>query len=53
VRDDIDPALAARLISGVMDGIQLQWLLDDTVDMVALFDEFVRGYLLPPAEPRR
>jgi AcrR family transcriptional regulator len=47
VRADIDPALAARLISAVMDGIQQQWLLDDTVDMNALFAEFVRGYLLP------
>lgn len=47
VRDDIDPALAARLISAVMDGIQLQWLLDESVDMVQLFDEFVRRYLHP------
>ncbi|MCS3443893.1 TetR/AcrR family transcriptional regulator [Microbacterium phyllosphaerae] len=47
VRDDIDPALAARLISAVMDGIQLQWLLDDSVDMVALFEEFVGRYLHP------
>ena len=49
VRADIDPALAARLISAVMDGIQQQWLLDESVDMNALFAEFVRGYLLPPA----
>jgi len=28
-----------------MDGIQLQWLLDESVDMVPLFEEFVRGYL--------
>ncbi|GAA3643115.1 TetR/AcrR family transcriptional regulator [Microbacterium awajiense] len=47
VRADIDPALAARLISAVMDGIQQQWLLDDDVDMNALFAEFVRGYLVP------
>lgn len=47
VRADIDPALAGRLISAVMDGIQQQWLLDDSVDMNALFAEFVRGYLLP------
>lgn len=53
VRDDIDPALAARLISAVMDGIQLQWLLDESVDMVVLFDEFVSRYLHPadPAAP--
>lgn len=49
VRADIDPALAARLISAVMDGIQLQWLLDESVDMNALFAEFVRGYLRPEA----
>jgi hypothetical protein len=30
-----------------MDGIQLQWLLDESVDMVPLFEEFVRGYLVP------
>ena len=47
VRDDIDPAHAARLISAVMDGIQLQWLLDESVDMVPLFDEFVSRYLHP------
>lgn len=50
VRDDINPASAARLISAVMDGIQLQWLLDDSVDMVTLFEEFVGRYL-HPADP--
>ncbi|MCD1571478.1 TetR/AcrR family transcriptional regulator [Agromyces mediolanus] len=48
IRADIDPTSAARLISAVMDGLQQQWLLDDSVDMTALFDEFVRGYLLAP-----
>ncbi|MCM3779933.1 TetR/AcrR family transcriptional regulator [Microbacterium hydrocarbonoxydans] len=52
VRADIDPANAARLISAVMDGIQLQWLLDDSVDMIALFEEFTAGYLLPGAPDR-
>lgn len=47
VSPDLDPELAARLISAVMDGIQVQWLLDDSVDMEALFAEFVRGYLRP------
>jgi hypothetical protein len=32
-----------------MDGLQQQWLLDESVDMPALFAEFVRGYLRPPA----
>lgn len=50
IRSDVDPELAARLISAVMDGIQLQWLLDESVDMTALFAEFVRGYLIPAAD---
>lgn len=49
IRADIDPERAARLISAVMDGLQQQWLLDESVDMDAHFAEFVRGYLLPPA----
>ena len=49
IRTDIDPRHAARLITAVMDGLQQQWLLDDTVDMSATFDEFLRGYLLPTA----
>lgn len=52
VRADIDPEHAARLISAVMDGIQLQWLLDESVDMVPLFEEFVTRYLDPAAPPR-
>jgi hypothetical protein len=47
VRADIDPERAARLLSAVMDGLQQQWLLDDSVDMTAHFAEFVRGYLEP------
>jgi AcrR family transcriptional regulator len=44
---DIDIELAARLIPAVMDGLQQQWLLDDSFDMAAAFDEFVRGYFRP------
>lgn len=47
IRDDVDVAVAARLIPAVMDGLQQQWLLDDDFDMVAAFDEFLRGYLSP------
>lgn len=47
IRADVDPARAGRLISAVMDGLQQQFLLDEEVDMVVLFDEFVRGYLRP------
>jgi len=48
LRDDLDVEHAARLITAVMDGLQQQWLLDDRVDMVAVFDEFLRGYLGRP-----
>ncbi|TXK19396.1 TetR/AcrR family transcriptional regulator [Homoserinibacter sp. GY 40078] len=47
IRDDIDPAHAARLIAAVMDGLQLQWLLDGDIDMSAAFEDFLRGYLRP------
>ena len=49
VRSDLDVRHASRLITAVMDGLQQQWLLDESVDMPAAFDEFLRGYLLPPA----
>lgn len=48
IRDDLDVSHAARLITAVMDGLQQQWLLDESVDMPAVFDEFLRGYLLSP-----
>lgn len=48
LRHDLDASHVARLITAVMDGLQQQWLLDETVDMSAIFDEFLRGYLLPP-----
>jgi len=49
VRTDLDVRHASRLITAVMDGLQQQWLLDGSVDMPAAFDEFLRGYLLPPS----
>ena len=47
LRADLNANHAARLISAVMDGLQQQWLLDPTVDMSAVLEEFLRGYLLP------
>ncbi|MEU4240999.1 TetR/AcrR family transcriptional regulator [Actinoplanes sp. NPDC026619] len=36
LRPGVDPALAARELVALMDGLQIQWLLDDTsVDMAA------------------
>ncbi len=42
LRESVDPATASRTVIAILDGAQLQWLLDrDSVDMVAL----LRSYL--------
>jgi AcrR family transcriptional regulator len=41
----IDPGMAARLCLAVVDGMQIQWLLDpDNVDMVAVFDAWWNAF---------
>ncbi len=40
VREDVDLALLVAVIIAVMDGLQIQWLLDRRVDMVASFALF-------------
>jgi AcrR family transcriptional regulator len=42
----IDPAIAARLMLAVMDGLQIQWLLDPTLDMGAAYDDFIDHYFV-------
>lgn len=45
-RVDADPARIARQIVAVMDGLQLQWLLDpQSVDMVAEFREYTSSLI--------
>ena len=45
--EEIGPLSAAqieqetRMMFAIMDGLELQWLLDPTVDMVALFDHYL------------
>ncbi|MFD6357278.1 TetR/AcrR family transcriptional regulator [Nocardia tengchongensis] len=42
VRADIDPAAVARQVFAMMDGLQLQWLVDpDNVDMATLFRAYI------------
>ncbi|GAB2534311.1 TetR/AcrR family transcriptional regulator [Nocardia heshunensis] len=42
IRAEIDPAVVARQVFAMMDGLQLQWLVDpDTVDMSALFRAYI------------
>ncbi|MCW2543268.1 MAG: TetR family transcriptional regulator [Frankiales bacterium] len=40
---DLD--MAASLLLAIMDGLQMQWLLNERFDMVAAFDTFLRGFL--------
>jgi len=50
LRPEVDPRAIGQLFSAVMDGLQLQWLLDpENVDMVELFDQFLA--LLRPHAP--
>jgi len=44
---DIDPAMAARLMLAVMDGLQLQWLLDPAMDMDEAYGDFIERYFGP------
>jgi hypothetical protein len=45
--EEIGPLSAAqieqetRMMFAIMDGLELQWLIDPTVDMVALFDHYL------------
>lgn len=51
LRADLDPRRVGQLVTAMMDGLQLQWLLDpDEVDMRGLFDDFLR-LLEIPTEP--
>jgi AcrR family transcriptional regulator len=40
-RADLDPRAVAILLIAVMDGLQIQWLLNDDVDMVSAFELFI------------
>ncbi len=46
---DIDPAMAARLVIAVMDGLQIQWLLDPSMDMNEAYTDFITRYFGPVA----
>ncbi len=54
---EISPAVAtpdsARVVLSVMFGLQVQWLLDPTIDMADLFKKFLAQYLgtVPQGEP--
>ncbi|NUU24434.1 MAG: TetR/AcrR family transcriptional regulator [Streptomycetaceae bacterium] len=46
LRPDVDPETCARQVMAMMDGLQLQWLLDpERVDMAAVFRTYIDGVL--------
>lgn len=52
LRPDIDPDKIGAITSAVMDGLQLQWLLDpDRVDLPDLFEHFLSLLGAPSKEP--
>jgi AcrR family transcriptional regulator len=52
VRRDVDPVAIVPLIAAVMDGLELQWLLDESVDMTASFAAFSQLMLGALENPR-
>lgn len=51
-RADADAATLAALVLAVMDGLQIQWLLDPDLDMAtrfAVFVDMMKRFLAPPA----
>ncbi|MCI2240416.1 TetR/AcrR family transcriptional regulator [Paenibacillus sp. TRM 82003] len=46
LRDDVAPLVVARQLSALLDGLQVQWLLDPDLDMVAEVEAFA-ALLLP------
>lgn len=49
IRADRDPGQAAVVLLALLDGLQIQWLYDRDVDMVAVFDAFYETWLAPPS----
>jgi AcrR family transcriptional regulator len=44
IRADADVDGAARQLIAMMDGLQVQWLLDPALDMTEVFDQFLVGF---------
>ncbi len=47
MRAGIDPDTAARITVAVMDGLQIQWLLDPDLEMEAAYNDFIDHYFGP------
>jgi AcrR family transcriptional regulator len=44
VDPDVDVGMAASLLIAIMDGLQMQWLLNEQFDMLAAFDAFLATF---------
>ncbi len=49
VPSTIDLDLAARITVAVMDGLQIQWLLDPNLEMETAYNDFIDRYFSPAA----
>ncbi|WP_084515775.1 TetR/AcrR family transcriptional regulator [Microbacterium luticocti] len=52
LRDDIDPAVFARVFQAVADGLQVQWMHESDVDMAAVVDALFDALSTQPAAPQ-
>jgi AcrR family transcriptional regulator len=55
VRPEVDPRSAARTVTALVDGLQLQWLMDPSFDMAEEVRRYVQSLLtvdLAAADPR-
>jgi AcrR family transcriptional regulator len=48
LRPEVEPAAAGRQLVAVMDGLQVQWLLDEAIDMAALVRAHLTSQLTVP-----
>ena len=47
--DSLPPDVYARILQAVADGLQLQWLVDPTVDMAGIIDQLLAALEQKPA----
>jgi AcrR family transcriptional regulator len=45
LREDIDPTVAGQQWVALMDGLQIQWLLDESIDMAGVLEAHLRSLL--------
>ena len=49
IRADLDAEVVAQVLLAVMDGLQVQWLYEQDVDMASAMDVLLRSWLRPGA----